>query len=185
MYFAFQQLMRASLLKLADILSYMLYESENTLVALDKELKAIKNYLLLQKTKMGNRLEIDIAIQGDGSRKFIVPLLLFPFVENSFSYFGNIKLERIWINLQFFIENSEFTMKLINGKTEEPALHTSGVSSLSKAIKQLDFFYPGEYDLKTTIEPEIMVTTLKIKLQDTMETANNNFLLKKELYASI
>ncbi|MBA2331083.1 MAG: histidine kinase [Flavisolibacter sp.] len=175
----------ASLLKLADILSYMLYESENTLVALDKELKAIKDYLLLQKTKMGDRLEIDIAIRGDCNKIFIVPLLLFPFVENSFSYFGNNKLERIWINLQFFIENSELTMKLINGKTEEPSLKTSDVSSLAKAMKQLDFFYPGQYDLKTTIEPEIMVTTLKIKLQETMETANNIYLIKKELYAPI
>ncbi len=106
-----------SLLKLADILSYMLYDSENALVPLEKEIKTIKDYLLLQKTKMGDGLEIDIAIQGDGSRKFIVPLLLFPFVENSFSYFGNNKLETAWINLQFLIENTELTMKLIQGKT--------------------------------------------------------------------
>ncbi len=76
-------------------------------------------------------------------------------------------------------------MKLINGKTEEPSLKTSDVSSLAKAMKQLDFFYPGQYDLKTTIEPEIMVTTLKIKLQETMETANNIYLIKKEHYAPI
>jgi sensor histidine kinase YesM len=174
-----------SLLKLADILSYMLYESENALVALDKELNAIKDYLLLHKTNMGERLEIDIAIQGDISGKYIVPLILFPFVENSFSYFENNKMEKMWINLRFIIHESELTMKLFNGKTEEPSLHTSDISTLAKAKKQLDFFYPDAYELKTTIEPEILITTLKVSLKETMEFSNNIHLLKKELYVAI
>ncbi len=113
-------------------------------------------------------------------------MLLFPFVENSFSYCGNNKLETAWINLQFLIENSELTMKLIHGKTDEPPLNTSVESSLAKAIKRLDFFYPGEYDLKSTIEPEIMVTTLKIKLQETMKaTPNNIYLMQNYPYAAV
>jgi hypothetical protein len=174
-----------SLLKLADILSYMLYESDNNLVSLDKELKAIKDYLMLQKTIMGNRLEIDIAVQGDVKSKYIVPLLLFPFVENCFSYFINNKLERLWINLQFIIDNSELTMKLINGKAEDSLLHAPDVSSLAKTMKQLEFFYANDYDLKTTIEPEILITSLRIKLKDPMEPVNNIYLLKKEHNAAV
>src|SRR5215204_1763775 len=64
------------LLKLADILSYILYECDNKLVPLEKEMKLIKDYLVLEKNRMGNRLEIDIAVKGEPGTKMIAPLLL-------------------------------------------------------------------------------------------------------------
>ena len=55
------------------------------LVDLEKEIKVIKDYLVLVKTRMGNRLEIDVAVKGNAGNKMIAPLLLFSFIENSFS----------------------------------------------------------------------------------------------------
>ena|SRR5215207_4325439 len=174
------------LLKLADILSYRLYESDNTLVPLEKEIKAIKDYLVLEKTKMGNRLEIDIAVKGVVSSKMIVPLLLFPFIENSFSYFGNKKLERAWINLEFQVENSELTMKLIHGKTIDPITTSTNGSTLDKSTKRLEFFYPGNYELKTTVEPEMMMTSLTILLEETAnEQVNGMYISEQMAYATI
>jgi LytS/YehU family sensor histidine kinase len=156
------------LLKLADILSYMLYECDNKVVLLDKEIKIIKDYLLLEKTRMGDRLEIDVAVKGKTENKMVAPLLLFPFIESSFSYIDNKKLEKTWINLEFHVRNTEFTMKLIHGKTAEPAASPLNDETMAKAIKRLDFFYHGRYELKTTVEPEIMMTSLKIELDESM-----------------
>ena len=167
------------LLKLADILSYMLYDAEHRLVLLEKELNVIKDYLVLQKTRMGDRLEIDIAVKGELGTKTIAPLLLFSLIENSFSFIGNKKLENTWLNLEFHIDDGEFTMKLIHGKATE-AEGPGNIMNNTK--KRLDFFYPGRYELKTTVEPEIMMTFLKIVLEEP-NAANQNAIYVSEQIA--
>jgi hypothetical protein len=162
------------LLKLADILSYILYECDNNLVLLEKEIRVIKDYLVLEKTRMGNQLEIDVAVKGETGTKMIAPLILFSFIENCFSYIGNKKLEANWINLEFQIEANEITMKLIHGKAVESADLFESEDSIAKAIKRLDFYHPGNYELKTTIEPEMMMTYLKILLEESMDENKNN-----------
>jgi hypothetical protein len=174
------------LLKLADILSYILYESDNIVVPLEKEIKVIKDYLVLEKTRMGNRLEIDVAVKGETGTKMIAPLLLFSFIENSFLYIGNKKLERTWINLEFQIETTGFTMKLIHGKTTEPLVLAANENAIVKAMKRLDFFYPGNYELKTTVEPEIMMTYLRIVLEESVNENENGIYTPEQMtYAAI
>ena len=175
-----------TLLKLADILSYMLYECDNKLVPLAKEIKTIKDYLLLEKIRMGNKLEIDVAIKGEPGVKVIAPLLLFSFIENSFSYISNKNLERNWINLEFQIGTTEFAMKLIHGKTAEPLVLSSNENAIANTIKRLDFYYPGNYELKTTVEPEIMMTYLRVVLEESMnENENKDYIPEQMSYATV
>ena len=174
------------LLKLADILSYMLYECDNKLVLLEKEIKVIKDYLGLQKTSMGNRLEIDVAVKGETGNKMIAPLLLFSFIENSFSYIGNKKLERNWVNLEFQIEPTQFTMKLIHGKTADPLVLSANENAIARAMKRLNYIYPGNHELKTTVEPEIMMTYLRIVLEESVnENENSNHTPEQMTYATV
>jgi len=174
------------LLKLADILSYILYECDNKLVLLEKEIKVIKDYIVLEKNRMGNRLEIDVAVKGETGTKMIVPLLLFSFIENGFLYIADKKLERNWINLEFQIETNEITMKLIHGKTTELLVLPANENSIAKAIKRLDFFYPGNYELKTTVEPEIMMTNLRIVLEESMIENENSIVIPEQItYAAV
>jgi LytS/YehU family sensor histidine kinase len=174
------------LLKLADILSYILYECDNKVVPLQKEIKVIKDYLVLEKTRMGNRLEIDIALKGDPGTKTIAPLLLFSFIENSFLYIADKKLETTWINLEFQITTGEIAMKLIHGKTTEPLVLAPNENPIANATKRLDFFYPGLYELKTTIEPEIMMTYLKIILDESVNKKENGIYTPEQIsYATV
>ena len=162
------------LLKLADMLSYMIYDSDHNRVPLEKEIKMIKDYLVLEKVRMGNRLELDIAVKGEIPGAMITPLLLFSFVENSVSYISNNKLETAWINLEFQIARGELIMKIIHGKTNEPLSEASYENAKPGIRKRLDFFYPGRYELKTTVEPEVIMINLKIMLQDVSDTVTNN-----------
>jgi len=174
------------LLKLADILSYMLYECDCKFSPLEKEIKVIKDYLALEKTRMDNRLEIDIAVKGDPGYKMIAPLLLFSFIENSFSYVDNKKLERNWINLEFRVEAAEFTMKLIHGKTNDPSVAPANENGIARARKRLDFYYPGNYELKTTVEPEIMMTYLRIVLNEPGNEDENSIYTPEQMtYAAV
>jgi two-component system LytT family sensor kinase len=174
------------LLKLADILSYILYECDNKLVLLEKEIKVIRDYLVLEKTRMGNRLEIDVAVKGEAGTKMIAPLLLFSLIENSFLYFGNKNPETNWINLELQIETNEISMKLIHGKATEPLGLPANENCIVKAMKRLDFFYPGNYELKTTIEPEIMITYLRIVLEESVnENQNSIYTSEQMIYATV
>ena len=154
------------LLKLADILSYMLYDCNHPLVPLEKEIKAIKDYLVLEKDRMGSRLEIDVAVKGDPATKMITPLLLFPFVENISSYAGRKSQETRWINLEFQIDDTQVVMKLIHGTTEISTALSNKEDAINKARKQLEYFYPGRHVLKTTVEPEITMTCLSVALDE-------------------
>jgi hypothetical protein len=155
-----------SLLKLADILSYMLYESDKDRVPLYQEIEAIRCYLALEKLKKGNQLEVDISVKGDICSKMIPPLILFPFVENTFTYFGNNKREKDWLNIQFDVEGNELTMKLIHGKTSGAITAFPNEDIISRALERLSIIYTGKYEIKNSMESEIMMTLLKLELDE-------------------
>ncbi len=167
------------LLKLSDLLSYVLYECDHAEVPLDKELKMIKDYMALQKTGSNDQLEISMSVKGNAEGKMIAPLLLLPFLENSLAYCNQQKLEKAWINLDIKIEKDELIMKLVNGKSAEQQLTASPFENgLSNINKRLQLLYPGNNELRIHAEPEVMMTYLKIKLMTQTITESTKTALK-------
>jgi len=173
------------LLKLSDLLSYILYECDKVLVPLDKEIRIIKDYMALEKARMGNRLEMDIAVKGEADGKMISPLLLLPFIENSFSYCYDKDLETCWINLELRIGKDELDMKLINGKSVDSAPDRINGNGLINVQKRLEIMYPGNYEVKSNIEPEIVMTHLRILLREPLTKADDRKdNLQQKIYAT-
>ena len=92
--------------------------------------------------------------------------MLLPFIASSCAYMGNRKLEMNWINLQFHVEDTMFTMKIIHGKSADSVVVTENENAIANVTKRLDFFYHDRYRLKTTVEPEIMMTSLEVALDE-------------------
>ena len=154
------------LLKLSDILSYMLYECNDQSVHLDKEIKMLKDYMVLEKIRFNNKLEMNIQVKGETGREKIAPLLLLHFIENSFHQCNNRMTEQAWINLEMRVENHVLYMKLMNGKSPIlPATENETDNNLVQAKKRLELLYPGRHELKIMEEPEIMVVNLDINLE--------------------
>lgn len=156
------------LLKLSDLLSYMLYECDQSFVPLENELTAMKEYIELEKLKQNDNLEMEVTIKGNTISKKIAPLLLLPFVENSFKQ-SNYVTEHAWINLDIIIEDDRFSMKLINGmerKVHEQTILTS--NGLADVQKRLTLLYPGKHELKIISEQEMFIVLLSIRLDDTL-----------------
>lgn len=170
------------LLKLADLLSYTLYEGAHKWVPLDKELRTVIDYMALEKTRLGRRLELDLALRGEPGDKLIAPLLLLPFIEAALSYCDNRQMDKCWINLDIRVEDEWLHLKLIHGKTEEKKLPHRQETARANVQKRLALLYPGAYELKTTVEPEIMMTALKLSLAAVPATINPK---KPNLYASV
>jgi hypothetical protein len=157
------------LIKLSDLLSYMLYECEAQKVKLGKELGMIREYMELEKLRQGGRLEMTYQVKGDVDDQMIAPLLLLPFIDNSFSYSNNELVEQAWVNLDIVVEKKYLTMKLINGR---PAGMTNSTEKEEQALanvrKRLALLYPESHDLKISAEQELLMVYLHITLeQDT------------------
>jgi len=170
------------LLKLADLLSYLLYECDESKVPLEKELNMMKEYMTLEKARYGDKLELEIVIKGDTTNQKIAPLLLLPFIENSFKHCSK-QTEQPWINLEISIDNEILSMKLLNGvAVADPDTSLHEIKNIEKRLLVL---YPGKHELKKYIENEIYFVLLKIDLSETKEMRTNlvNGLELKKDYA--
>jgi len=106
-----------AILKLSEIMRYMLYECNDNKVELVKELQYLQNYIDLQKIRFGDKAYIDFKIEGKVQNQQIVPLLLIAFIENAFKHgVANVALTpiRLLINvdeshLHFYIQNKKHT----------------------------------------------------------------------------
>jgi sensor histidine kinase YesM len=156
------------LLKLSDLLSYMLYECDQTQVPLDNEITMMEDYMALEKIRFGERLEMEIQIKGNTYGKTITPFLLLPFIENSFKHCSNMVEERPWLNLVLTIEDNSLNMKLANGLS-------TGASdeSLQNITMRLQALYLENYELKAKAAEEMFVVTLKIPLERISHTQAN------------
>src|SRR4029078_3784733 len=75
-----------AVMKLSNIMRYVTDDANEDFVSLEKELDSISNYVSLQRLRLGNKATINFIIEGDIHDKQIAPLILMPFVENTFKH---------------------------------------------------------------------------------------------------
>ena len=153
-------------LKLSELLRYILTESAKSKIPLTRELSILKNYINLEQLRFGNRLDTNINIQGDLDNKLIAPLLLLPLIENAFKHGANEIIEQPWMSLDIVVNENRLKFKLINGKATqlEKNLFSSGIG-LQNLEKRLSLLYPDKYDLRITNEDESFLVSLHLALE--------------------
>ena len=154
-------------LKLSEMMRYMLYECNEKTVSLLNEINYIRNYLELEKLRHGNKMDIKFDIEGDFEAQRIAPLMLMPFIENSFKHGINNQISRGFVYLHIKIENSHLTMTLDNSKTPfMPKIDTkkSGGIGLINVKRRLDILYPNHYTLDIEENPDTYRVNINIQL---------------------
>ncbi|MEJ0055443.1 MAG: histidine kinase [Bacteroidota bacterium] len=104
-------------LRLSELLRYMLTESSKNKISLTQEIAILNDYIALEQIRFGNRLDLTVNFYGNMENKMIAPLLLLPFAENAFKHGANEMLDQPWVSLDIFLDNNTLKFKLINGKT--------------------------------------------------------------------
>jgi sensor histidine kinase YesM len=160
---------------LSDLLRFMLYECNQPLVPLSKEVKMLQDYIDLEKIRYGNKLELHLDLPEDTKDIHIAPLLLLPLVENCFKHGTSTMLEQPWVNLQISLQGTQMQMKLMNGKTNQVSKETTGTGiGIKNVEKRLALLYPGKHELNILNEEDVFIINLKVELeyQKTISSVN-------------
>ncbi len=159
---------------LSGLLRYMLYDCNEKKVPLTNEVAALKKYVELEKLRYGNRLEVSFSCSGQTTGQVIAPLLLLPFVENSFKHGVSEQLDQCWINLHLHAENGVFTFNLSNSYSKEKISAIDGGIGLQNIQKRLELIYPGAYNLNISQQEEIYAVKLTMQLSPQQEPATRS-----------
>ncbi len=153
-----------AVIKLSNMMRYVVTESTNDLVLLEKEIDYITDYIAMEKLRITDESKLKYTIIGNPKGKTIAPLVIIPFIENAFKY--GINAEENWqIAIALEITGNEFTLDVKNNKvsTRFSELY-AGEKGIENAQKRLDFIYPGEHDLAITEDAKQFHIHLKINL---------------------
>jgi|KBSSwiStaDraftv2_1062776.scaffolds.fasta_scaffold30479_3 hypothetical protein len=170
--------------KLSSLLHYILNDCNRQRVPLDKELSMIQDYITLEQIRYGDRLNLSLQIQGSAKEKMISPLLLIPFVENSFKHGTSRMLTHPWVRLDIQIEKDFLEFRLSNNKPEHNNELTGkkGIG-LNNVKKRLQLLYPETHSLNI-IETEMSYDVfMKITLNSQEDKSKEDSVLHiKEAY---
>lgn len=138
-----------SLIKLSSLLRYMLYETDESKVLLEKEIGYLQSYIDLQQQRFGNKVKINARFEKIENGYTIEPMLLIPFVENAFKHgTGLIADAEIDINMTVQNKALQFLVKnRYNGDSQEIKDKTSGIG-LNNVKRRLNLLYNNNHSLQ-------------------------------------
>lgn len=159
-------------LKLSELLSFMLYECNSRTVPLSKELNLIENFIALEKIRYDDRLSVSYEAYGDVTQCQIPPMLLLPFVENAFKHGTSDNLDEVWVDINVVIRNHTLSLsvKNSNGKStrQEEFEYQQGIG-LKNVNRRLELLYNGYHDLKIVDDGKTYSVSLEIELDKLLD----------------
>lgn len=134
------------ILKLSNLLDYILYQTKKSLVPLQDEIDHLKDYIALEKLRHGKRLSVISSFPEDTNQFMIAPMLFLPLLENSFKH-GKSQGKDAFVELRIDIHDNEIAFSLKNSFEESTAqnqLCSSGIG-LPNIKKRLQLLYPNSH----------------------------------------
>lgn len=155
-----------SLIKLSDIMRYMLHESQSDFVPLKKELEHIQNYISLEELRIKNPEFLNFSVTGDYKDVKIAPMLFLPFIENAFKHSVDSDCEN-GISIEFVIDRNNITFKCRNlyDKTDTNRDTTHGIG-LETVKQRLGLIYPDKHTLEINKNDSSFNVELKILVNE-------------------
>lgn len=149
--------------KLSQLMSYMLYDSNKPFVPLQMEIDYIENYITLEKIRYADRLDVSLNILDPIDHIHIAPLLILPFIENSFKHGVASDIGKVWVYIDIQVRHGQMILKVENSKpATPPRLPHSGLG-LVNLRKRLELIYREKYDLQL-VDEETYLVILKLTL---------------------
>jgi two-component system, LytTR family, sensor kinase len=153
-------------IKLSEMMRYMLYECNEPQVYLDKEITYIRNYLDLERLRH-KKLDIKFDVVGEARDLKVAPLIFIAFIENAFKHGASNAITAGFVHIHMHIERNEVNVYVENSKSEKmPAIEhkRSGGIGLVNVRRRLAIMYPEDSHLDIYDKPNTYGVNLWMKL---------------------
>lgn len=159
-----QELVSESILRLSKLLRYMLYETDNDFITVDKEIKIINDYIDLEKLRYNETVNIDFQHAIDDPSATMPPLLLLPLIENAFKHGVSTTRGKRFVHVHFTLQKRQLFFTVENSSDPIPdKQETSGNIGLSNLKRRLNLLYK-EFEIITEQKEAIFTAILKVNL---------------------
>ncbi|MGK0414758.1 MAG: two-component system LytT family sensor kinase [Polaribacter sp.] len=151
------------ILKLSNLLDYILYQVDKPLVLLQDEINHIEDYVSLEKSRFQEGLQITFYKNLIPENLEIAPMLLLPFVENAFKHGVQVDgVVQVKMNLKLDENNLNFTIEN-SYKNKESSKKGIGLENIKKRLEML---YSKKYFLEILQEENLFKIHLKIPIKN-------------------
>ncbi len=141
-----------SILKLADLMRYSLYETGDNLVLLERELKFIQEYIDLERLRLNKDKRIDFELEGKPDGLKIKPLILVTFIENAIKHGLGKSNSAAFVEITIRLADQELLFVCMNSIPEKIQISETpkeeGIG-LKNTKRRLDHYYRSNYSLRT------------------------------------
>lgn len=151
-------------LRLSNILRYILYESNEGYVSVRKEMEHVKDYVAVEKLRLGMGVSIDIDIDDAIQDDPVEPMLFLTLVENAFKHSEDILPEKRFIRIHAKSLDTGFRFLIENTFSPSKRDSETGGIGLENIKKRLNLIYPNQHDIKSSTADGVYRVDLIIKL---------------------
>lgn len=153
-----------TVMKLSDILDYILYRIDTPKIAISNEIKIIENYIELEKIRFSNRVDINFTTDLKSQGIQIPPMLIIPFIENAFKHGVAKSIEKSWIKISLKETDGALNILVANSKTQSKVEDKTGGIGLMNVKKRLSLLYKEKYELNIFEEQMQYTVSLSIPI---------------------
>ncbi len=158
------------LLQLSDLLRYAVYDTKNSLVDINDEIKYIRNFIDFEKIRISDRLVLEEEIEDlEGSGIRVAPMIFIVFIENAFKHAKDTFDLKIFIAMQLYVEHDELVFAIQNSfgqqHTENEGVNKHSGLGLVNAIKRLNLLYKDKYLLKQYCDDQMYHVELRLPIR--------------------
>lgn len=155
-------------IKLSEILRYMLYECDKPLVPLEREISYLKDYVALQQMRLED-IKVDFQVAGSVNQLQLAPMIFIAFVENAFKYASQAPDDRAEVKVLISVDNNELHFHCENtyepkAESQPGELGDGGGLGIKNARAILDISYPNQHNLTIKEESGLFNVDLRIDL---------------------
>lgn len=155
-------LARNMLVQFSDLLRYNLYEADVDMIAMEKEIKYLRNYVALQKARSNDNMEVTLDIDCPDATVKVAPLIFMAFVENAFKYVSrdDKTVNRVLISMKQQPGKIDFVCE----NTYDEGESSPGGIGLINATRRLELLYKDQYQLDIKNENNVYRVQLMLVL---------------------
>lgn len=151
--------------KLSDLMRYLIYDCEQEKIPLNKEIEFIRNYIEIEKIRF--KADVRFTVEGDTKDILIEPFLFISFIENGFKHAFDNSFTEPFIFITIKVEQHQVVLNVINNTSidlETQAKRMAG-KGLSNSKNLLELLYPSSYALNIiqTEKEERMQSSVRMK----------------------